>query len=298
MSDVSSASLPPPAPDAGIASASTLASAAAVRATLASLAAHSASLDAHLAQLLGAAAPRVAAARARIAHTQPQVALILEEAGVLQSRLADTSANAARISEAVRRLDEEQSRIDVAARWAERTADLRVSGGAAAARQRGLTRSGCAQAALHSLASAIEQADWDAATRHCIRAMSIDADILGSDFAAAVVVRMQAPAGPGQRLTPPCSRRPSFPSRLLKRSSRCASPYSRSSHGASGLPQRRKTALKRQDTSRCSLSSAGATKGCRSTPNSHAQWCENEDESSWMLSWAGQAPRRIIMPRS
>lgn len=46
----------------------------------------------------------------------------------------------------------------------------------------------CFQAAILSLAASIEQRDWDAATRYCMHALSVDEEVLHSRFAGSVVV--------------------------------------------------------------------------------------------------------------
>lgn len=97
-----------------------------VRRSLAELSAHSVQLEEHLSQLLRQSTVHKQAYRERVSRLSTQVDLIREEAKVLQGRLGSTSATAKRISESVRKLDEEIERVDLARVWAEKVQDLKV----------------------------------------------------------------------------------------------------------------------------------------------------------------------------
>lgn len=99
---------------------------ASVRRSLAELSAHSVQLEEHLSNLLRQSTVHKQAYRERVSRLSTQVDLIREEAKVLQGRLGSTSATAKRISESVRKLDEEIERVDLARVWAEKVQDLKV----------------------------------------------------------------------------------------------------------------------------------------------------------------------------
>lgn len=160
-----------PLPDLG-----KLTTPASVRRSLAELSTHSAQLEDHLSQLLRESNLHKQAYRERVSRLSTQVDLIREEARVLQTRLGSTSSTAKRISESVRRLDEEIERVELARIWAEKVQDFKAS--------------------LQSLASAIEQQDWDTATSHCVRCLEVPKNIVRSKFAAAVVPTSEYPEPP------------------------------------------------------------------------------------------------------
>lgn len=56
------------------------------------------------------------------------------------------------------------------------------------------------QASLLSLASAIEQHDYDTATSHCVRCLEVPDEIVQSKFAAAVVPTSEYPEPPPSTL--------------------------------------------------------------------------------------------------
>ncbi|CEH14887.1 Golgi transport complex COD1 protein [Ceraceosorus bombacis] len=154
--------------------------AASARAALATLASHSSALEDRFSELLEESIEKRETATEVLKSLTTQVNLIREEAGVLDARLDVAASEARTISEAVRRLDEMRDRVQIAKRWADRTADLKAS--------------------LLSLGAAMEQQDWDAATQHAIRAMTIEPEILHSAFAAATVPSSEYPDPPPMTL--------------------------------------------------------------------------------------------------
>ncbi|PWN50187.1 COG4-domain-containing protein [Violaceomyces palustris] len=158
----------------------TLTTPSSVRHALVALSSHSAALDQELARLLQDSEPILEQAQDEIASLGPKVDVVWEEADVLDARLRESAAVAKRISERVRILDEERRRVAAAVDWAVKVSDLKSS--------------------LISLSASIDQHDWDSATKHCMRAMSVDKTILTSRFASAVVPTAELPEAPEDTL--------------------------------------------------------------------------------------------------
>ncbi|EPQ26441.1 uncharacterized protein PFL1_06089 [Pseudozyma flocculosa PF-1] len=158
----------------------TLTTRSSVLQALAELSTYSASLEDELVSLFEESLPVIDEAKRNVASVAPQVELVKEEAYVLDRRLQESASVAKRISERVRLLDEERKRIALATEWAVKVAELKD--------------------ALLSLAAAVERRDWDQATTHCIKAMSIDPAITSSKFAAAVIPTAELPEAPDATL--------------------------------------------------------------------------------------------------
>nr|CDI54913.1 related to conserved oligomeric Golgi complex component 4 [Melanopsichium pennsylvanicum 4] len=168
--------VPPQQPPPHLTDLSKLTSRSAVVQALSDLSTYSSALEDELISLFEESEPVINHARRSISALAPQVQLIQEEAIVLERRLQASASVAKRISERVRLLDEERKRIALATDWAVRIAELKSS--------------------LSLLASAVEHRDWDMATMHCRRALSIDPAIRSSQFAAAVVPTTDLPEPP------------------------------------------------------------------------------------------------------
>ncbi|CAO1618765.1 unnamed protein product [Jaminaea pallidilutea] len=153
---------------------------AAVRRALSELTSHSRRLDDAIETVTASSLQRVNTSQTSIAALAPQVELLSEEAKVLESRLVDASKTSDRISGAVRRLDEERKRIRIASAWVQWVQDLKAS--------------------LASLASAIDQGDWELATRHTQKAMATPQEVIESEFARRVVPSTEQPLPPSQTL--------------------------------------------------------------------------------------------------
>lgn len=151
-----------------------------VRQALAQLAIQSTDLDKLLQENLTKAQQSTLTSRQSLSNLGRQTDLITDEARVLARRLKETGLTAERISESVRRLDEESDRIEKAAIWTAKVGDLKAS--------------------LLSMAAAIEQRDYATATQQCIRALSIDENILHSRFAAIMVPTSEYPDSPPVQL--------------------------------------------------------------------------------------------------
>lgn len=151
-----------------------------VRQALSKLALQSEALDKSLEDNLAKAQQSTFTSRQALSSLGRQTHLITDEAKVLARRLKETGITAERISESVRRLDEESERVEKAAIWTAKVGDLKAS--------------------LLSMAAAIEQRDYETATQQCIRALSIDQEILQSRFAAIMVPTSEYPDPPPVQL--------------------------------------------------------------------------------------------------
>ncbi|CAO1620244.1 unnamed protein product [Parajaminaea phylloscopi] len=153
---------------------------AAVRRALAQLDKHSQALDEALDAKIESSMARITISQQSVAALAPQIELLTEEAQVLHSRLVDAAQTSDRISGAVRVLDEERRRIRLASSWVQSVQDLKAS--------------------LASLASAVDQGEWELATKHAQKAMAVPLDIIESDFAKKVVPSSEQPLSPSQTL--------------------------------------------------------------------------------------------------
>lgn len=158
----------------------TLTTPAEVRRALEELDLHSARVDEALDAAVKSSTSRVQQSQERIASFAPQIDLLTEEAQVLQARLVEAALTSDRISGAVRVLDEERRRIRLASEWVTWTQDLKGS--------------------LASLSSAVDQGDWETATRHAQKAMTVPTEVIESEFAMKVVPTTEQPLAPAQTL--------------------------------------------------------------------------------------------------
>jgi hypothetical protein len=152
----------------------------AIRQALHQFSSYSSRLDDHLNELLKDSNDHILSSQDLLCNLGKQIHLIEDEAKVLERRLKETGVTAERISESVRRLDVESERVEKARAWTEAVESLKAS--------------------LQSLSSCIALQDYPAATQHCIRAMSIDDDILHSNFAATMVPSSDHPEPPPLQL--------------------------------------------------------------------------------------------------
>lgn len=152
----------------------------AVKRALQQLQSHSKQVDQALEDAIRSATSRIATSQGSIAALAPQIDLLREEAQVLQGRLVDAAKTSDRISGSVRTLDEERRRIRLASTWVQHTQDLKAS--------------------LASLASAVEQGDWELATKHAQKAMAVPTEVVESEFCRRVVPSTEQPLPPDQTL--------------------------------------------------------------------------------------------------
>jgi hypothetical protein len=147
----------------------------------------------------------------RIDGLQPAVDAAYKDATGMAGRVEQTAAVAERISRKVRQLDLEQVRVSsqTQSRYSDTATDMFCSSSVSSQRvhSHGPSCSGPqsiwlrftvvgsnpaeteSQAAIISLSEAVERRDWETATRHMQRAMSVDDAIVKGAFAEAVVVR-------------------------------------------------------------------------------------------------------------
>lgn len=152
----------------------------AVRRALHQLQSHSRQVDADLASTVDSSLHRIASSQESISSLAPQIDLLSEEATVLRTRLVDAAQTSDRITGAVRVLDDEKRRLATAKAWLTATQDLKAS--------------------LATLASAVDQGDWELATRHAQKAMAVPLEVVESEFAQRVVPSTEQPLAPAQTL--------------------------------------------------------------------------------------------------
>lgn len=152
----------------------------AVRRALTQLNAHSQQVDDDLSRTVSSSLQRITTSQQSISSLAPQIDLLSEEANVLRSRLVDAARTSDRITGAVRVLDDEKKRLAIARAWLTATQDLKAS--------------------LSTLSTAIDQGDWELATRHAQKAMSVPPEVINSEFAARVVPSTEQPLTPAQTL--------------------------------------------------------------------------------------------------
>jgi hypothetical protein len=138
-----------------------------VKAALDSIHVQEASISASLASLLAQQEPIVQSLDG-IAGLIPQFGKLNEDAVSLSSKVGSTAKTAQRISNRVSSLDEEMKRIKDSLERVSQVMELKSS--------------------LQQLQSAMSSRDYDAATRHCARAMSIPSAVISGQFAESVIV--------------------------------------------------------------------------------------------------------------
>ncbi|KAF8327057.1 COG4 transport protein-domain-containing protein [Amanita rubescens] len=106
--------------------------------------------------------------------------IVHQKSQMLDDRVTTTATTAARIGQRVLVIEQEMSRVKEAGEHVMQTVDLKAS--------------------LHSLQRSIENQDWEAATRHCSRAMSIQQEVLCGPFAGTVVPTAVHHLPPSQEL--------------------------------------------------------------------------------------------------
>ncbi|KAG5338165.1 hypothetical protein C0989_008090 [Termitomyces sp. Mn162] len=123
-----------------------------------------------LTELLNAREP-ILASLERLNTLVPQVDTILADAALLSNNVMNTAKTAERVGGRVRSLDDEMGRVREAGDRVGQVMDLKV-----------------AFASLADLRLSIDGQDWEAATRHCARAMSLPFEVISGPFAEATVV--------------------------------------------------------------------------------------------------------------
>ncbi|KAG0655450.1 hypothetical protein C6P46_000992, partial [Rhodotorula mucilaginosa] len=147
---------------------------------LAMLSAKESDLDEQLANLIQSRGRLTSQLRA-LENLRQVVRGISDEAGHMANEVAVVAETADRVGAKVRGLDEEQSRVKECIDMVQAVQDLK--------------------SAIASLDAAMQKQDWESATRSMQRAMAIDADVISSGFAEAVVPTADLPSTPAVTLS-------------------------------------------------------------------------------------------------
>ncbi|KAF7295237.1 Cog4 domain-containing protein [Mycena indigotica] len=138
-----------------------------------------AQLSNSLSELLSAREP-IVASLARLQSLIPSLDTLTEDATLLSRTVSATATTAERVGGRVRSLDEEMRRVREAADRVGQVMELKTS--------------------LSALQSAIQSQDWEAATRHCARAMSLPIQVISGPFAETAVPTSDSHLPPAQTL--------------------------------------------------------------------------------------------------
>ncbi|KAJ7684832.1 COG4 transport protein-domain-containing protein [Mycena polygramma] len=138
-----------------------------------------AQLSNSLSDLLSARDP-IVASLARLQALVPHLDDLQNEAVLLSSTVSATAQTAERVGGRVRSLDEEMRRVREAGDRVGQVMELKVS--------------------LAALQSSIDSQDWESATRHCARAMSLPLPVISGQFAETAVPTSDSHLPPAQTL--------------------------------------------------------------------------------------------------
>ncbi|KAG6910876.1 hypothetical protein DXG01_006559 [Tephrocybe rancida] len=138
-------------------------------------AAHASSLT----ELLNAREPILASLK-RLNSIVPQVDSLLVDASVLSDNVTKTAKTADRVGGRVRSLDDEMGRVREAGDRVGQVMELKGS--------------------LADLQSSIDSQDWEAATRHCARALALPLEVISGPFAEAAVPTSESHLPPAETL--------------------------------------------------------------------------------------------------
>ncbi|KAJ3997994.1 COG4 transport protein-domain-containing protein [Lentinula boryana] len=138
-----------------------------------------AELSTSLTELLAASEP-ITSALSRLQSLAPHLDGLLTDASTLSQNVCSTAKTAERIGGRVQSLDEEMRRIREAGDRVGQIIELKSS--------------------LTALQSSIESGDWESATRHCARAMSLPSEVISGPFAEFAVPTSDSHLPPAQTL--------------------------------------------------------------------------------------------------
>lgn len=138
-----------------------------------------ADLSSSLSDLLSARDP-IINSLARLTTLVPLIDDLHGEAALLANKVSQTAQTAERVGGRVRSLDEEMKRIREASDRVGQVVELKSS--------------------LSALQASIEAQDWDSATRHCARAMTLPPEVIGGPFAEQAVPTSESHLPPAQTL--------------------------------------------------------------------------------------------------
>lgn len=123
----------------------------------------------------------------RLQSLAPRLDEINVDAEFLSSTVSATARTAERVGGRVRLLDEEMKRVKEAAERVTQVMELKV-GGRTLYYYRDQSLTFVPQTSLTEIQSAIDSQNWEAATRHCARAMAIPLEVIAGPFAESAVV--------------------------------------------------------------------------------------------------------------
>jgi uncharacterized protein YoxC len=138
-----------------------------VLSTLSAIQSREATISAALSDLLSSRKPVNNSLR-RLNSLSSDLQELQSDTNIFFQKVSATAETAQRIGECVRDLDEEMKRVKESVDMVGQVQELKSS--------------------LQMLQSAMDSKEYDAATRHCARAMSIPSAVLSSQFSEAVVV--------------------------------------------------------------------------------------------------------------
>ncbi|KAI0328076.1 COG4-domain-containing protein [Cubamyces sp. BRFM 1775] len=150
-----------------------------ILARLSAIQSDEAELSVALAGLLSAHEP-IAISLGSLKQLGPQLDSLAQETRLLDRTVAATARTAQDVGGRVQSLDEEMRRVRDASERVSQVIELKSS-----------------LAALHS---AMEEHDWEAATRHCARAMALPLDVVSGPFAETAVPTPESHLPPAQTL--------------------------------------------------------------------------------------------------
>ncbi|KAI0811103.1 COG4-domain-containing protein [Irpex lacteus] len=150
-----------------------------ILASLASLEQEETEVSTSLSELLANTQP-IVDSLTRLQGLSPRLNELYDEATALSGTVSSTAKTADRVGGRVRLLDEEMKRVREAGERVGQVMELKSS--------------------LAALQSSMESQDWESATRHCARAMSIPLDVTSGHFAETAVPTAESPLPPAQTL--------------------------------------------------------------------------------------------------
>ncbi|EKM55831.1 uncharacterized protein PHACADRAFT_209352 [Phanerochaete carnosa HHB-10118-sp] len=157
----------------------TLTSLSEILSSLSALEAEETELSSSLSELLSDREP-IINALTRLQSLEPRLNELYSEAYMLSGTVTATAKTADRVGGRVRLLDEEMKRVREAGERVGQVMELKSS--------------------LMALQSAMESQDWESATRHCARAMTLPLDVTSGAFAESSVPSAESPLPPAQTL--------------------------------------------------------------------------------------------------
>lgn len=159
---------------------------------LAELQSEETELSSSLTELLNARDP-IVNSLSRLQSLLPELDGLRLEASLLTDKVSNTAKTAGRVGGKVRSLDEEMGRVREAGDRVGQVMELKVTFNHLDFGVLTLY-SVVLQSSLAALQSSIESQDWESATRHCAKAMSLPLEVTSGPFAESAVVGLASPS--------------------------------------------------------------------------------------------------------